>query len=218
MKTFYRQRLPHIQPKGAAFFVTFRLFGSIPYARLKQLKDDYHSKVIDAKSIKDVKTKYSVLFHLRKKYLIQADQLLHSILGGPMYLCEQEILVKTKEILHRFDGEFYDLICYSIMSNHVHILIDTSIQINENEYLDTLDDNFTSLDKIMKRIKAPISRYANTYLNTSGQFWERESFDIYIRNEKMLNNVITYILENPVKANMVEQWDDYQGNYLKMEC
>jgi putative transposase len=217
MKTFYRQRLPHIQPKGAAFFVTFRLFGSIPYARLKVLKDDYHSKVNEAKSIKDLKHKNSVLFHLRKKYLIQADLLLHSILGGPTYLSEDEILVKTKEILHRFDGEFYDLICYCIMSNHVHILIDTSIQINEDQYLDTLTDNFTSLDKIMKRIKAPISRCANTYFNKSGQFWERESFDIYIRNEKMLNNVITYILENPVKAKMVDKWDDYAGNYLKIE-
>lgn len=217
MKTFYRQRLPHIQPKGAAFFVTFRLFGSIPHARLKELKDDYHSKVNEAKSIKDLKHKNSVLFHLRKKYLIQVDLLLQSILGGPTYLSEDEILVKTKEILHRFDGEFYDLICYSIMSNHVHILVDTSIQINEEQYLNTLDDNFTSLDKIMKRIKAPISRYANTYLNKSGQFWERESFDIYIRNEKMLNNVITYILENPVKATMVDKWEDYAGNYLKME-
>lgn len=66
MKTFYRQRLPHIQPKGAAFFVTFRLFGSIPHGRLKELKDDYHSKVNEAKSIKDLKHKNSVLFHLRK--------------------------------------------------------------------------------------------------------------------------------------------------------
>ena len=69
----------------------------------------------------------------------------------------------------------------------------------------------------MKRIKAPIARFANTYLNKSGQFWERESFDIYIRDEKMLNKVITYILENPVKAKMVEKWDEYPGNYLKVD-
>lgn len=217
MKTFYRQRLPHIQPKGAAFFVTFRLFGSIPYGSLRDLKDDYHFKIIEAKRIKDVKVKNSLLFNLRKRYLFQADQLLHHIVNGPMYLSEKEILFKTKEVLHRFDGDFYDLICYCVMSNHVHILIDTSIQINEEQYIDVLEDNFTPLDQIMKRIKAPIARFANTFLNTSGQFWERESFDIYIRNEKMLNNVISYTLENPVKAGIVDNWEDYSGNYLKTD-
>jgi len=54
------------------------------------------------------------------------------------------------------------------------------------------------------------------YITRSGQFWERESYDIYIRNEKMLNNVISYILENPVKAGLVQNWEDYPGNYLKM--
>ena len=217
MKSFYRQRLPHIQPKGATFFVTFRLFGSIPYSSLRALKDDYYIKANEAKRIKDVKVKNSLLFNLRKRYLFQVDQLLLHIVDGPMHLSENEILLKTKEVLHRFDGEFYDLLCYCVMSNHVHILIDTSIQIDEEQYIDVLEDNFTPLDQIMKRIKAPIARFGNTCLTKSGQFWERESFDIYIRNEKMLNNVITYILENPVKAKLVEKWDDFPGNYLKME-
>ena len=33
----------------------------------------------------------------------------------------------------------------------------------------------------------------------------------------MLNNVISYILENPVKAKLVEKWDDFPGNYLRIE-
>ena len=74
--------------------------------------------------------------------------------------------------------------------------------------------NYKQLDVIMKNIKGPSAWYANKYLNKHGQFWERESFDIYIRNEKMLNNVITYILENPVKAGIVENWEDYSGNYF----
>ena len=37
---------------------------------------------------------------------------------------------------------------------------------------------------------------------------------MYIRNEKMLNNVISYTLENPVKAGIVENWEDYSGNYF----
>lgn len=217
MKTYYRQRLPHIQPIGASFFVTFRLYGSIPYAHLGKLKEEYQKKIIEAKCLKDLKAKNSLLFDIRKRYLFQIDQLLHKIVNGPIVLSQKEILDKTKEVLHRFDGEFYDLICYSIMSNHVHILIDTSIQIKEDQYFDEITDKFTTLDQIMKRVKAPIARFANTILNTSGQFWERESYDIYIRNEIMKSNVISYILENPVKAKLVESWKDYSGNYLKMD-
>jgi len=217
MKTYYRQRLPHIQPIGASFFVTFRLYGSIPYAHLGKLKEEYQKKIIEAKCLKDLKAKNSLLFDIRKRYLFQIDQLLHKIVNGPIVLSQKEILDKTKEVLHRFDGEFYDLICYSIMSNHVHILIDTSIQIKEDQYFDEFTDKFTTLDQIMKRVKAPIARFANTILNTSGQFWERESYDIYIRNEIMKSNVISYILENPVKAKLVESWEDYSGNYLKMD-
>lgn len=217
MKTYYRQRLPHIQPIGASFFVTFRLYGSIPYAHLGKLKEEYQKKIMEAKCLKDLKAKNSLLFDIRKRYLFQIDQLLDKIVNGPMVLSQKEILCKTKEVLHRFDGEFYDLICYSIMSNHVHILIDTSIQIKEDQYFDEITDKFTTLDQIMKRVKAPIARFANTILNTSGQFWERESYDIYIRNEIMKSNVISYILENPVKAKLVESWKDYSGNYLKMD-
>jgi hypothetical protein len=30
----------------------------------------------------------------------------------------------------------------------------------------------------------------------------------------MLNNVIAYTLNNPVKAGIVEHWEDYPGNYF----
>ncbi|MGB4958746.1 MAG: hypothetical protein WBO36_04670 [Saprospiraceae bacterium] len=65
----------------------------------------------------------------------------------------------------------------------------------------------------MKNIKGPSPWYSNRHLNRKGQFWERESFDIYIRNDKMLDNVLSYILENPVKAGLVSKWEDFPSNY-----
>ncbi len=44
IKTSYRQKLPHIQPVGNCFFVTFRLFGSIPKNRLFELQAKYEKK------------------------------------------------------------------------------------------------------------------------------------------------------------------------------
>ena len=45
VKTFYRRNLPHIQPIGSSFFVTFRLKDSIPRAQLWKLKKDYEEKL-----------------------------------------------------------------------------------------------------------------------------------------------------------------------------
>lgn len=216
MKTFYRQRLPHIQPIGATFFVTFRLFESIPVSAVSQLKEKYSLEMNQVQKVLDIHKKNADIFLIRKKYLVEYDKVLDSIKTGPHYLKQEDLQQFVKNELHRFDSKFYDLIAYSIMSNHVHILIDTCIQLHEASDFIIIEDNLILLDKIMKRIKAPIARHANKILHRSGQFWERESYDIYIRNEKMLNNVISYILENPVKAGLVQNWEDYPGNYLKM--
>ncbi len=218
MRTEYKQRLPHIQPVGAAFFVTFRLFGSLPKRDILTLKEKYENKINEIKIQKfDTHQQNLKIFTLRKQYLVEYDMLLDDIKSGPMHLANGNIREILQQQLHRFDNELYTLICFCIMSNHVHILIDTSIQLSEISDDYQIVMNYKQLDVIMKNIKGPSAWYANKYLGTSGQFWERESFDIYIRNEKMLNYVISYILENPVKAKMVEKWDDYPGNYYKTD-
>ena len=215
MKTEYRQRLPHIQPIGATFFVTFRLFESIPVSALKEINEEYALELNRAEIIRDIQERNASIFNIRKKYIVEYEKILDCIKTGHHYLKQEDVMQLIKNELHRFDGTFYDLIAYSIMSNHVHILIDTSIQTSKNEMLIESKSQYVQLDTIMKRIKAPIARHANKLLNRSGQFWARESYDIYIRNEKMLVKVTSYILENPVKAGIVNAWDEYKGNYLK---
>jgi hypothetical protein len=38
---FYRKNLPHIQPPGETFFITYRLAGSLPLSTIEQLKSKY---------------------------------------------------------------------------------------------------------------------------------------------------------------------------------
>lgn len=215
IKTEYFQRFAHIQPIGATFFVTFRLYDSIPKSTLLHLKTKYEIEFNLCNQIEDSTKKNSKLFELRKKYLIEYDKILDSISNGPDYLKETSIMNIVKSQLHRHDGHLYDLIAYCIMSNHVHLLIDTSIQFNESLNEEELLNRYSPLDKIMKRIKGATAQYSNKMLSRSGPFWERESYDIFIRNEYMLNNVVSYILLNPVKARLVSTWEEYPGNYLK---
>jgi len=214
MKTYYKNALPHINPRGTQFFVTFRLEGSIPKSKLKEWEDQYHNKCNEIESIEDEKERNTKMFDHRKRSFVIYDDLLESINSGPHYLKEKEVLEIIKEQLHRFDGDLYDLIAYSIMSNHVHILVDTSQIVLSEEIEAKVYDNHSELSYILKRVKGASASFANKKLKRKGRFWHKENYDIYIRNEKMLKNVIGYILDNPVKASLVKTWEDYPGNYL----
>ncbi len=214
IKESYNRNLPHIQPIGAVFFVTFRLKDSIPKVKIWNLKKDFEKKIDQIKSIKTADLDFQV-YNERKRFFAKYDNLLDSIEDGPIFLKQPEIAKLIADETHRFDGDLYKLVAYSIMPNHVHILIDTSFQIPD--YFDvskweSLD--FEPLSNIMKRIKGPSALYANRLLDRKGKFWQRESYDHYIRSAKEFNRVIAYILNNPVKAGLVERWEDHPFTFL----
>ncbi|TAE11149.1 MAG: hypothetical protein EAZ95_13960 [Bacteroidetes bacterium] len=47
-----------------------------------------------------------------------------------------------------------------------------------------------------------------------GTFWQEKSFDRIIRNDKELQNIINYTIQNPVKAGIVENRQDFPYSYL----
>ncbi len=215
IKNFYRQNLPHIQPLGATFFVTFRLKGSLPGAKRLQLRQKYEEAVARIRAEGSPFQK-ELIDKEREHFFAEYDQILDSAKSGPHYLSQPKIARLVKEELHRFDGILYELICYCIMSNHVHLLFDTSIQIPEGlPFIEFENLDFEPLQNIMKRIKGPTAIYANRALNRNGKFWQRESYDRYVRNEKEFRNIVAYILNNPVKAKLTDDWRKYPHSYLK---
>lgn len=215
IKTHYRRNLPHLQPIGATFFVTFRLKDSIPVAILGHLRQEFENKRIQLQ--KEPPELRGLLIHdERKRYFAQYDALLDAIQQGPDYLRQPVIADAIKQELHRFNGEFYDLLAYCIMPNHVHILIDTSLQLPDSfDHADLESLNYKPLDVIMKRIKGPSAVTANRLLGRHGKFWQRESYDHFVRNERELNNIMRYILENPVKVGWVAHWQDWAYSFCK---
>jgi len=213
LKEYYHQRLPHIQPTGSAYFITFRLHGSIHNAIIRELQRDYNRAIDQTMQLyTDNHTTNLKKFNIRKKLIVKYDQILENRQAGPTYLKEEKVAVMCMEQILRYDGQLYELIACTIMSNHVHLLFDTSIQLeNEN---DSSRETIIQIDQIMKKIKGPTAVYANRILKRQGQFWSRESYDIRIRNEKMLANVVSYIIENPVKAGIVNRPIDHQFTYL----
>ena len=214
MKTFYRNRLPHIAPAGAAFFITFRLGDSLPVHVILELEDMLKERKKNLP--KEPREVYrQARYNEYKRYFRDYDRHLDLKPYGNCYLRRPEIAQIVMKRLHKLDGELYSLIAYCIMPNHVHILIDTLQQLILSDFSipDEIPEDYVPLYKIMQLIKGATSRYANLTLGRKGKFWQKDSYDHYVRDERELGNIAAYILNNPVKANLVQNWEDWPFSY-----
>ena len=204
MKTKYRRRLPHIQPTHGTFFVTFRLHNSIPVSVIQRLKREHEEAVRNIKEqIDDEETVKDLITRGQKKYFGKLDAYLDNGPTGPHWLLDPKIAETVCEAIHYRDQDIYDLIAFCIMSNHVHLVFSQ------------LDQSLT-LARIMKSLKRFTSRAANKILDRTGKaFWQSESYDHLVRDERELTRITDYVLQNPVKAGLVDRWENWPYCYLK---
>ena len=216
LKTTYKNRLPHIAPIGAAFFVTFRLGDSLPRAIIKELRRDMERSIQKLENEKPHQYKKQIS-QQRKKYFKRFEHQLDDKPYGHCYLSEPVIAELIQDKLHEFDNSYYELISYCIMPNHVHVVLDTAIQLvdDQNQFIEEVPEDYMQLHDIMQRIKGSTSYKANQLLEREGPFWAKDSFDHYVRDEEELINIIQYIVLNPVKAGLVQDWHEYTYTYVK---
>jgi putative transposase len=213
IKTYYKGNLPHIQPVGATFFVTFHLHGAIPQPLIANYKREYEEALTLIESDKSLNTEEQV-YNLQKLFFKKYDDLLHAQKDGPHHFNNPDVSKILADQILRFDNQWYETLAFCIMSNHCHWVADFSKQLEGlDPQIPLTEHNYTQLFDVMKRIKGATSRYANQILHTEGQFFYHENYDHYVRNGKELSNIINYTLQNPVKAKLVERWQDWAGNY-----
>jgi REP element-mobilizing transposase RayT len=94
------------------------------------------------------------------------------------------------------------------MPNHVHLVFK---QLKKNEDY----ENNLAVTGMLKNLKWFTALKSNQALKRSGTFWQEESFDRVIRDQKELEATIKYVLNNPVKAGLVDQWQDWPYSFCK---
>ena len=77
------------------------------------------------------------------------------------------------------------------------------------------EKKYVQLDTVMKHIKGTSAANINYQCHRTGTFWQAESYDRYIRNEKHLAQAIDYICLNPVKAGVCKDWREYPYTFVK---
>ncbi|MFH0990737.1 MAG: transposase [bacterium] len=121
-KSYYRRHLPHYQPEGATYFVTFRLAGSLPKSVIEELRRVPENCALEATSITNIEERKIRLRKIQDGYFKRFDSLLNEENSGPQWLRQPEITSIVKEAIHFRDGKEYDLYAYCIMPNHVHMV------------------------------------------------------------------------------------------------
>jgi REP element-mobilizing transposase RayT len=203
-KVYYHRNLPHFQPLGGTFFITYSLAGSIPVDIIIKLQKEYEEEKLNL-VIEDPDK--SNLAQIRKRHFIKYDNILNKISSGPQFLKNELIAEIVASSLHYWEGKSLELICFCIMSNHVHLVLKL---FNEKEKASPV-----YLHRILQSIKQFSAKRANKILGREGQFWQRESFDYQVRDRNELFRIISYILDNPVKAGLCQSRDQWKWSYIK---
>jgi REP element-mobilizing transposase RayT len=101
----------------------------------------------------------------------------------------------------------FDLRIAVVMPDHVHMIF-TPLG-NERAM------EIYSLAEIMDAVKGSSAHKVNKILGRKGRLWQPESFDHVLRSSENLDAKMIYVLENPVRLGLVDDWIKYPWIWRK---
>ena len=204
---YWYKGLPHLQPLGGTFFVTTRLAESIPQVEKIRLAEQYALRKQQIVSKSDHLP--NELDRLEKVYFAEYESLLDKADFGPRWLATHSFAEIVANTFHYWDEKVYELIAYTIMSNHFHVVFSL--------YNNKLEKQTQSLAQVVQSIKSFSGRKCNKLLGLNGPFWADKNYDRLVRDRNELYRIVHYILQNPVKAGLCQCWQDWKWTYIKPE-
>jgi len=212
MLTFFERHLPHYHLPDATYFITIRLAGSMPVEAVLRLQEEYEVNLRRLGWIFSGAALASARYQEQKRHFARMDTLLDQALHGPRWLSQPECARIVMDCIHELDPKHYHLHAFCLMSNHVHLLIDQDGIPNPLPRRD--GKHYTALSRAMRLMKGKSAALCNRVLGRSGLFWQHESYDHVVRDAREYERVLAYMANNPVKAGLVEDWQDWLYTFV----
>lgn len=129
---------------------------------------------------------------------------------GAAHLKDPRIAALVESAMIHFDSERYRLHAWVVMPNHVHALLTPS----EGHALGQILHSWKSYTahEALKILRS--ARVADAG-GCAQSFWQTESFDRYIRNDRHFQACVDYIHMNPVKARLCLTPSDWPWSSAK---
>lgn len=105
----------------------------------------------------------------------------------------------------RGDGKRFELHALVVMPDHVHFAL-TSNRDGAGTF---------SIPEIMQETKSVSAHRINRQTGHAGRVWQEESFDRALRHEENLTEKIEYMINNPVRAGLVETPAQYRWIWVE---
>jgi putative transposase len=212
---FYRRNLPHFHPENQILFITYRLAGSVPAYLLNKLRKNLNEEMLILKKRFTCESLEKKKKDLRLKYFYKLDDIVDQNPNNIDYLSDERIATLVMNKFFEFDNLRYELYSFCVMPNHVHLVINNNVKFEISKSNKKGATKDLKVADTLRLIKGSTARNSNKILSRGGKFWQSESFDRVIRNKKELLNTLTYVIYNPVKAGLVNDWTDWKYTYLK---
>ncbi|TWU39636.1 transposase [Novipirellula artificiosorum] len=210
MEIIHKRALPHWYVSGAAYFVTYRIAGTLPISVIKELRERKQQLLARPPDCPDDGYRGYVnklLFAAYEKHLDQMSDI--------DWLRDPRIASILRQNLYHHDSSKYHLHAYCIMPNHVHVLftpcpLELVKHSNEEEHtVGETPDAGSPLSRIMHSLKSYTANQANKVMKRTGTFWQPESYDHWVRDDEELERIVFYIRGNPVSAGLVTRHQDW---------
>lgn len=140
----------------------------------------------------------------RKARILSSTGIYHIMVRG---INRQDIFLDNEDHLRYLETmrriiieEKAQIMGYCLMNNHVHVLL------REGE---------TGISKIMKRLGTSYAFWYNWKYQRNGHVFQDRFKSECIEDDNYLKTVIRYILQNPLKAGMVEKPENYKWSSCK---
>lgn len=173
---FYQANLPHWQPLEGTFFITYRLYGSIPKPVMEELKFAYEvakEKVEEEHALEVLKVADQMTSEMKaklvgvlekkrydehKRSFKKFDDFLDSrLLNEPHWLKQPGIAEFEAANIQHYAERYFQLHAFCIMANHVHLLL-------------KMNPGAPVLWKVLQDMKKYSGRQINRLLGRQGKF------------------------------------------------
>ncbi len=213
--------------QGGIFFVTLRLRDALPERFMQSLGLQYYTQQVKLARHPDCVT---LLQQTRKRLFTRFDDAL-DLCQGPLYFREPALADIIFDEIHERHEIDYNLLAYTILPNHVHLLLQFNSAIVEPLPLEEFDCiQFPPLRKFVARLQVTTEKsikhellrrneYVDPFtfqkrdskgvVDPEEKLWHERTFDFYVQNQTELEKIEWYILQNAQKAELIKYWQDW---------
>ncbi|MEK6373662.1 MAG: transposase [Acidobacteriota bacterium] len=181
-----RNRLPHWDVSHGIQFVTWHLADALPIEAVERLRRERDYQRQRLRETRGSVTKADVAT-IEVTFRRRCEGLLDESCGSCVLRDHRAAKIVADAVTH-FDEQRYRLFAWCVMPNHVHAVFSTK----------------RSLAEVLHSWKSYTRTQINGLLHRTGKLWQDDYFDRLMRNEKQFRRAVDYVLNNPVKAGLMD--------------